>query len=287
MNVASLFFKLPRPKNEATFIERRAPIRGNSFLCAPSFTERTIGDHIYLERGSGRPLIFCAGLAGSIDNIFEIGLALSEYYRFIVPYLPIYDLPLAECTIPRLGDYLETFLEDLGLEEAIFIGSSMGGGASLHYALRPGHRAKGLVLCGSSGLSTIPMQKGFLRRKDFSYVKGTVEDVFFNPGTPSINMIREVYDAIQKTDVALRFIRFTRSTANDQLHDRLHGISVPCLLVWGMQDRITPFEIAGAFHELLPDSDLHYVDQCGHVPTQERPGEVLCLIRNFLNKINY
>lgn len=287
MNVASLFFNLPRPIDEASFLQRRAPIRGNALHYGPFFTERSVGNHIFLERGSGRPLIFCAGLAGSIDNIFEIGLALSESYRFIVPYLPIYDMPLAECTIPRLGEYLETFLEDLGLEEAIFIGSSMGGGASLHYALRPGHRAKGLVLCGSSGLSTIPMQKGFLRRKDFSYVKGTVEDVFFNPATPSASMVKDVYDAIQKTDIALRFIRFTRSTANDQLHDRLHGISVPCLLVWGKQDRITPFEIAGIFQELLPDSETHYLDRCGHVPTQEHPGEVLCLVRNFLNKINY
>jgi 2-hydroxy-6-oxonona-2,4-dienedioate hydrolase len=204
-----------------------------------------------------------------------------------VPYMPLYDLPLSECKIPKLADYIDSFVKNLNLKEAVFIGSSMGGGTLLHYALKENQAISGLILCGSSGLSTIPMQKGFFKRKDFSFVKKATQDIFFDPSTPSDEMIKEVYDAIQNYEIVLRSIRFTKSTAKEQLHDRLSNIKVPCLLVWGRQDCITPPAVAGLFQNLLPNAELHYIDKCGHVPTQEHPKEVLKLITDFLKKLNY
>ena len=100
-------------------------------------------------------------------------------------------------------------------------------------------------------------------------------------------MVKEVFDAIQNYEIVLRSIRFTKSTAKDQLHDKLPGIHLPTLLIWGNQDTITPPGVGKLFNELLPNAELHYIDSCGHVPTQERPAQVLQLIDSFLQKINY
>jgi len=287
MSIRSLFFGKKNVPDKDLFIRERAPIRG--FRCSHefSFTEQITGNHSYIERGNGHAIIFCPGLYGSIHNIAVIGAELSKQYRFIVPYMPLYDLPLSDCKIPRLADYLDDFIKDLNLEEAVFIGSSMGGGTLLHYALKEHHVIKGLILCGSSGLSTIPMQKGFFKRKDFSFVKKATQEIFFDPAIPSDNMIREVFDAIQNYEIVLRSIRFTKSTAKDQLHNKLSEIKEPCLLIWGKQDSITPPDVGQLFKELLPNAELHYIDRCGHVPTQEHPEEVLKLITAFLQKINY
>ena len=159
MGLQSLFFKAGSPGNRLSFINQRCPVRGSEYAQLAGFTEKISGNHIYLERGKGRPVIFCSGLYGSIYNIATAGALLSDQYHFIVPYLPLYDMPLIDCTVSKVADYLHSFMNDIDLKEAVFIGSSMGGGASLYYTLRKDHRSKGLVLCGSSGLSTIPMQK--------------------------------------------------------------------------------------------------------------------------------
>ena len=287
MGIRSLFFKATRPDDQLAFILQRCPIRESGDLQLTGFTEKISGNHIYLERGKGRPIIFCSGLYGSIYNVAAVGKLLSDQYRFIVPYLSLYDLPLIDCTVSKLADYLHSFMTDIALKEAIFIGSSMGGGASLYYTLRKDNRSKGIVLCGSSGLSTIPMQKGFFKRKNYAFVKQTTQDIFFDPNTPSENMINQVFNAIQNYEIVLRSIRFTKSTANEQLHDKLKNILAPCLLIWGKQDPITPPATGQLFEKLLPYAELHYLDKCGHVPTQEHPEEVAMLIKKFLQRINY
>jgi pimeloyl-ACP methyl ester carboxylesterase len=62
---------------------------------------------------------------------------------------------------------------------------------------------------------------------------------------------------------------------------------VPTLLVWGKQDPITPVEVAPQFLELLPNAQLKIINECGHVPTQEKPREFMTYFSQFLHEINY
>jgi pimeloyl-ACP methyl ester carboxylesterase len=65
----------------------------------------------------------------------------------------------------------------------------------------------------------------------------------------------------------------------------LHKIKVPVCLIWGKNDKVTPPEVAVEFHQLLPDSELNWVDKCGHAPMMEQPEEFNKYIKGFLNKI--
>jgi pimeloyl-ACP methyl ester carboxylesterase len=42
-------------------------------------------------------------------------------------------------------------------------------------------------------------------------------------------------------------------------------------LIWGKNDIVTPPDVADEFHKLLPNSDLYWIDKCGHVPMMEHP----------------
>ena len=66
-------------------------------------------------------------------------------------------------------------------------------------------------------------------------------------------------------------------------HD-LHNIDIPVALIWGKDDKITPPEVAIEFHELLPDSELHWIDKCGHAPMMEVPEEFNAILSSFLAK---
>jgi len=287
MSISSLLFGNNGKEKETTFLQSRAPVRSVPGYLQPIVQQKICGNHAFLEAGNGKPVIFCHGLFGGIFNIDKVCEKIAENYRFIMPYLPMYDMPLLDCTVKKLGDYLYTFINDLQLTEAVVIGSSMGGGTALYYAGHTGNKLKGLVLCGSSGLSSIPLSKGYFRRKDYSFVKEATQDIFYDRSIPPDEMVQDVFSAIQSTEIVLRSIRMTKSATRQQMENELPGIHVPAMLVWGKQDPITPVKIAPRFQELLPDAELHIVDHCGHVPTQEKPWHFLEYFFDFMKKINY
>ena len=62
----------------------------------------------------------------------------------------------------------------------------------------------------------------------------------------------------------------------------LSKIKVPVALIWGRDDKITPPEVAVEFNQLLPDSELNWVDKCGHAPMMEQPAVFIEFLDKFL-----
>jgi len=42
--------------------------------------------------------------------------------------------------------------------------------------------------------------------------------------------------------------------------------------------------VAEEFHELLPQSELFWIDECGHAPMMEQPEQFNTVLGNWLNK---
>jgi 2-hydroxy-6-oxonona-2,4-dienedioate hydrolase len=280
----SLFKAKKSNLSVAELVRNRAPITGllsqNSF----GFRQSVIGEHVFMETGEGQPILFCHGLFGSFRNFAHIGQALAGQYRVIVPCMPMYDAPLAKCTVDELGLYLETFIQDLGLKNCILVGNSMGGGTVLTYAIRNPQNVSHLILFASSGLSFIPMRGGFMRLKEFAYVKRLMSDILYDASHVPDAEIREVYDVMQNKQMLLRCLSFTRSTKRNFLHEPLKSLNIPSLVIWGQEDKVTPPFIAEEFKTHLKNSEVHYLPLCGHVPPYEKPEECLSLIHPFLSK---
>jgi pimeloyl-ACP methyl ester carboxylesterase len=64
----------------------------------------------------------------------------------------------------------------------------------------------------------------------------------------------------------------------------LHKIRMPVSLIWGKNDKVTPPEVAIEFHECLPNSELVWIDKCGHAPMMEQPEEFNRALEGFLKK---
>ena len=286
MMLNSILFGKKIYDDERLFLNNRAPIRRVPEHLDSIVQRKISGNHIYLEAGKGHPVIFSHGLYGGIFNIDTVCKEITKNYRFIMPYLPMYDLPLLDCTVKKLGSYLDSFINDLGLKDVVIIGSSMGGGAACYYAAKEKNNLKGLVLCGSSGLSNIPLTKGYFKRKNFDFVQEATRDIFFDRSIPPIEMVTDVFNALQSTEVVLRSIRFTKAATNSKMDKELPLIKVPACLIWGRQDPITPVEVAPKFQQLIPKSQLNIIDDCGHVPAQEKPGEFMYYFNEFMKKIN-
>jgi pimeloyl-ACP methyl ester carboxylesterase len=64
----------------------------------------------------------------------------------------------------------------------------------------------------------------------------------------------------------------------------LPKMKMPVCLIWGKNDTVTPPEVAEEFDRLLPNSELFWLDKCGHAPMMEHPVEFNRLLEPWLLK---
>ena len=69
------------------------------------------------------------------------------------------------------------------------------------------------------------------------------------------------------------------------MRKEIENIKIPVCLIWGMNDQVTPPHVGEEFHELLPDSELHWIDKCGHAAMMERPEEFNKALDPFLERV--
>jgi len=62
----------------------------------------------------------------------------------------------------------------------------------------------------------------------------------------------------------------------------LPKMKLPSCIIWGKNDNVTPPEVANEFHKLLPNSDLFWIDKCGHAPMMEHPGKFNTILVDWL-----
>jgi 2-hydroxy-6-oxonona-2,4-dienedioate hydrolase len=236
-------------------------------------------------RGKG-PILLLHGMLGDVGNwshtIQHLG---KEGYRVLVPILPVYAMPMSTSNVPGLVDFVIGFMDALGVSSATAAGNSLGGHIALMLSLRYPERVHTLVLSGASGIYEVDMGQSTMRRKDREYLRERAAVTFYDPMHATEELVDGVYQIVNDRARALRLIRMARSVKAENVRDDLHTIRVPTLLVWGRNDKITPPDVALTFKKLIPASELHWIDECGHAPMLERPAQFNEIILDFLRRM--
>ncbi|GGH03459.1 alpha/beta fold hydrolase [Mucilaginibacter phyllosphaerae] len=239
----------------------------------------------YIEEGQGEPLLLLHGLMGALSNWDDVIREFSPNYRVIIPVLPIYDLPLLTTGVRALSKFVHKFIKFKQLNNVVLLGNSLGGHVGLVYVLaHPGY-VKALVLTGSSGLYENAFGGSFPRRESIDFVREKVQYTFYDPKTATEDMVEEIFHTINDRHKVIRILAMAKSAIRHNMKNELRKITMPVSLIWGKDDKITPPEVAIEFNELLPNSELHWVDKCGHAPMMEQPAEFNKYLKLFLDKI--
>jgi pimeloyl-ACP methyl ester carboxylesterase len=239
----------------------------------------------YVDEGAGPVLLLLHGLFGALSNWEDVVTYFRPTYRVIIPLLPIYDMPLTQAGVPGLVKYVEDFVKTIGLNEPFtLLGNSLGGHVGLEYTLRNPSQVCRLVLTGSSGLFEDGMGGSFPKRGNYAFVQERVAYTFYDPSVATKELVDEVFNVTNSNAKCLRIISIARSAQRHNLGKELGGIQVPTLLVWGLNDTITPPLVAHDFHSLIRNSELRFLDHCGHAPMMERPHEFNILLGQFLQR---
>ena len=240
----------------------------------------------YIESGTaGETLMLLHGLFGALSNFQGIIHRFSGQYNVVVPILPIYEMPIFEVSVSGLVSFVTKFVDYKGYEKVHLLGNSLGGHVAQMYALAHPERVASITLTGSSGLFESAFGTAFPKRGDYEYIKNKTAETFYDPSVASQELVDEVFGIVNDRGKAIRVIATAKSAVRHNLGDKLHKIKAPTLLVWGKQDIVTPPFVGEKFHELIPNSQLYFLDQCGHAPMMEKPEEFNAILETFLREV--
>ena len=238
----------------------------------------------YCEIGEGEPIVLLHGLFGALSNFNDLIVHFSPKYNVFIPLLPLFDLELDDTTVSGMVDYVEAFIEFKQLNHVHLIGNSLGGHIAQLYVLRHPEKVKSMTLTGSSGLFESSLGDTYPRKSDYEYVKKKAEGTFYNPAMASKELVDEVFEIVNNRHKAIRMVVMAKSALRHNLRDEITAIQQPVCLIWGKNDTVTPPFVAEEFHKLIPQSELHFIDKCGHAPMMEVPHAFNDILVSFLSK---
>ncbi len=251
----------------------------------------------YTQQGHGGvPIVFLHGFDSSILE-----------FRRVIPIIAAHQavwaidllgfgfterLPDCPFSSQSIRTHLQAFWQTKIQQPMILVGVSMGGAAAIEFTLNYPDAVDQLVLIDSAGFTQPPAMGKFLiqplgqlatRFLSSPKVRKSVsEKAYFDRAfvTTDAQLCAALHLEMPRWSEAL--IDFTRSGGYGYLLDRLPDIQQETLSIWGKQDQILGTKAAVLFVQNLPNSQLHWIDNCGHVPHLEQAQLTAQLILDFI-----
>lgn len=250
----------------------------------------------YIDQGQGLPLLLLHGFDSSLLEFRRLLPLLSQDLRAIAVDLLGFGFSERLSQFPptpaNIKLHLDQFWQTVIQKPMILVGVSMGGAAALDFCLSFPERVEKLILIDSAGLVSQP----FASRLMFPPIDRWLTRFLASPKVRQ-NISQTAYydkrfasaDAQNCASLHLQcpgwsdgLIAFTKSGGYGSFREQLPQITVPSLVIWGRQDKILGTKAAGEFAQLLPNNQLVWLDQCGHVPHLEQAEQTASAIGQFL-----
>ncbi|HEX6430966.1 MAG TPA: alpha/beta hydrolase [Niastella sp.] len=251
-----------------------------------NYTIKQVDKFKYIEEGEGEPLLLLHGLFGALSNFGDLINYFKNHNKVVVPLLPLLDMDLLHTSVGGLQKFVHKFIEYQDYQNVHLLGNSLGGHVGILHVLKQPERIKSLILTGSSGLFENGMGDTYPKRGDYDYIKKKTELTFYDPKVASKELVDEVYEIVNNRLKAIKIIALAKSAIRNNLGEDINQIKQPTLLIWGNNDAITPPFVGREFQRLIPNSELHFIDKCGHAPMMEVPEEFNRILHKFLTKLN-
>lgn len=250
-----------------------------------SYDIKKDGKFSFIEQGNGETLMLLHGLFGALSNFQDLIEHFRKNYKVVVPILPLLEMDLLHTSVGGLEKFVNRFIEHRNYSSIHLLGNSLGGHVGLVHILKHPEKIKSLILTGSSGLFENGMGDSYPKRGDREYIRNKTAFTFYDPAMATDELVDEVLEITSNRMKVVKIISLAKSAIRNNLGEELKAIKQPTCLIWGNNDNVTPPFVAEEFHKLIPNSELHFIDKCGHAPMMEVPGEFNVILENFLVKV--
>ena len=253
--------------------------------------------------GTGDPILCLHGMGASVFS----------WRHFIAPFSQTNQLIMVDLrgcgkspkpndthySIEEHADHIYNIIVSEKLTKLTLVGNSLGGAVALILAVRlieeNSNRLSRLVLIASGGDKNLPFHLRLLR----SFLGGVM--VRLSPARLAAWIVLKVcyYDKVKTTreqvdtyasaiaspggrHALMQTARQCIPKNFDELVAKLKTINVPTLILWGRQDRIIPLRVGEQLHQAIPNSTFEIIEECGHIPQEEKPDETIARLSKFL-----
>jgi pimeloyl-ACP methyl ester carboxylesterase len=258
--------------------------------------------------GAGRPALFIHGFGSSKYTWRRVCAGLQDVFSYHAIDLPGHGESPAPAdfnfSIENLSDVLARYVEARDFKNLTIVASSLGVAITLIAMLRNsislGQRVSSLcVIDGACYPQTFPFFVDVLRWPVVGELSESVAPsqkvaetlarlvlsyCFFDDSRITEEHIKEYAGYVRHRENRRAIGRIARSIDTATLSryvPLLKTIKVPCLLIWGSEDRVIPAESGRRLQRDLPNAQFVAIERCGHLPQEERPDDVVALMRGF------
>ncbi len=279
---------IPRQDLEAKYLEHPDDIRDVAGTMM----------HVRVSGPSDAPtVILIHGVASHLQTWDDWVSALERKHRIVR-----FDLPGAGLSPPdRTDDYTDAraialigaLMDDLNIEDAAFIGNSLGGRIAWSFAAARPDRVNQLILVSPDGFASddfeygtapdVPVAGSLIRYSLPKWVLGRgLRSAYADPAKLDRQTLQRYYDLLHGEGTRRALLQRMRQTVLEPPEQRLETIQVPVLLIWGEDDQIIPIENAAKFQAAMNDVSLLRLPGVGHLPQEEAPDAAIDQILDFL-----
>ena len=237
------------------------------------------------ETGNGRNILVLHG-GGGPATMAGLSAHLAERAHVIAPTHPGWDGVPRPDLIGTIASLAEAYVREFDArdwKDVVVVGSSIGGWLGAEIALRDKvRRVAALAIVNGVGVNVpghpITNITGFTPQQ---LAQVAFHDpAKFGAGAPPPTPERL---ATLKANAAATMLFSSETYGYDAtLLDRLNGVHVPALVLWGESDRVVDVEYGRAYAAAIPGAQFEIVAEAGHLPWIERPTETYRLLDRFI-----
>lgn len=246
----------------------------------------------YLDTGHSKStLVLVHGLGASAERWINAIPYFEKEYHLIVPDLIGFgqsDKPVVDYTTDFFSEFLNKFLDALGVEKPNIIGSSLGGQVTAEYASQYSNLEK-LILVSPSGVmkQSTPALDAYIMaalypnetnaKNAFELMEGSGLEV-------ESSIVDSFIERMKMPNAKMAFMSTVLGLKNAEIiTTKLKNINVPTLIIWGSDDPVIPINHADGFVSSIKDCRFYRMDNCGHTPYVQDPKSFSKIVLDFLN----
>jgi pimeloyl-ACP methyl ester carboxylesterase len=239
-------------------------------------------DFVYRAPHAGRPhVVLLPGLiAGewmwrpTMDALAQAGCG---YLAPTKPFAATHD------RVAPLKRWVVDLMDHCGIGSAVMVGGSFGSRVALDCAIAFPERVDMLVLSGAPGsVTTAQMGISFHGSVTRTIGAKVVRELFFDSACVSDATIAETLRTFGERRRLLNLIRLMKESSVFDYAPALAAVDAFALMIWGLDDKISSYEMWNRLAPSARHGALHAIERCGHLPMIERPNTFNAILLEHL-----
>jgi len=237
----------------------------------------------YSDSGAGLPIVFLHAFPLNRTMWAQQEAALSSQFRVITVDLRGHgesDAPLWRYTLDQTAEDVRALLDHLAIQQALFVGLSMGGYILFAFYRKYANRVKGLVLADTRAQADTPEGKeGRFQMAQIAYKQGpsAIADLMIpkllSPATIQSRpvIVQQVSAMIESTQMSGIVGDLMAMAERPDSVPLLKQIACPVQIIVGGLDQATPPADARLMAEQIPQARLAIIPNAAHLANLEQP----------------